>query len=427
MRSGLLSARAAYFAATAIGAFARGMIFLGLSAYYLRDVGMDPLQLVLVGTAVEAACFLFEVPTGVLADTVSRKLSVVIGGVLVGVCYMLTGALPLFGAVIAAEIVRGVGETFLSGAYEAWITDEVGVENVGPVLLRAEQIGRVAGLFGGGAAVLLATRFGYAVPIFAGGALLSTLFAAMFRLMPERGFTPTPRETRGAFAQTAHTFMHGALAVRGSAVLAALLVVEVVFGAASEGYDRLWEAHLLSGFSLPVLTLPGFGALDPIAWFALFEVVMTGIGVTLLEVARRRLDMGVQAHLTRVLIVLNVIVIAATLGFAAAGRFEAAVAALIVRACAAALLRPIQSAWLNRHIPSAVRATVLSMYGQGNALGQIAGGPGVGWFGARYGLPGAISLAGLLLAPAVWVYSRMHVRRRVADLEEIPPRADGGG
>ena len=414
MRNGLLSARAAYLLAAAIDAFARGMIFLGLTAYYVRDIGMSPLQLVLVGTAVEAACFLFEVPTGVLADTVSRKLSVVIGGVLVGVCYMLTGVLPLFGAVIVAEIVRGLGETFLSGAYEAWITDEVGAEHVGPVFLRAGQVGQVAGLLGGGAAVLLASRFGYAVPIFAGGAVMTALFAVMFRLMPEQGYAPAANHSASEkigvagrwLAAATETFTRGAGAVRGSAVLVALLGIEFVFGAASEGYDRLWEAHLLTGFSLPSLSLPGFGALDPIAWFALFDAAMTIIGVTLLEVARRRLDMSAHAHLTRVLIVLNVVVIAATLGFAAVGRFDLAVIALITRACAVSLLRPIQSTWMNLHIPSDVRATVLSMYGQSNALGQIVGGPGVGWFGARYGLPGAISLAGLLLAPAVVLWGR---------------------
>ena len=414
IRNGLLPARTAYLLAAAIDAFARGLIFLGLAAYYVRDIGMNPLQLVLVGTAVETACFLFEVPTGVLADMVSRKLSVVIGGLLVGVCYMLTGLLPWFGAVIVAEFVRGIGETFLSGAYEAWITDEVGSDHVGLVFLRAGQITRVAGLLGGGGAVLLASRFGYAVPIFAGGVIMTVLFAVMFPLMPEQGYSPTAnlsvpeitRNTSRGFVAATETFAHGAGAVRGSTVLVALLGIEIIFGAASDGYDRLWEAHLLTEFSLPVLSLPWFGALDSIAWFALFEAVMTIISVTLLEVARRRMDMSVHAHLTRVLIVLNVIVIAATLGFAVAGRFDLAVIALVTRACAISILRPIQSTWLNQHIPSDVRATVLSMYGQSNALGQIIGGPGVGWCGTRYGMRGGIGLTGLLLAPAVFVWGK---------------------
>jgi len=406
MRSGLLSARRAYLAATMLDAFARGLIFLGLSAYYVRDVGMNPLQLVLVGTAIEATCFLFEVPTGVLADAVSRKLSVVIGGVLVGVCYMLTGALPLFGVIVVAEIVRGIGETFLSGAYEAWITDEVGAEHVGPVLLRAEQIGRVSGLAGGGAAVLAATWFGYAAPIFVGGAMLSIVFLAMFWLMPEHGFRSTPREERSTFAQLAHTFVRGASAVRRSAALTLLLAVEFVFGAASEGFDRLWESHLLTNYALPTLSLPGVGPLDSIAWFALFDAAMVLSSVTLLEVIRRRLDMRAHAHMTRLLMILNAATIAATLALAFAGQFVWAAAALVLRATFAALMRPIQSAWLNQRIPSEVRATVLSMYGQGNALGQIAGGPGVGWFGARYGVRGAIGLSGLLLAPAAALWGR---------------------
>ncbi len=95
---------------------AGGLIFIGLSAYYIRDVGMSPLQLVLVGTAIELTCFLFEVPTGILADTYSRKWSVLIGGFLVGICYIITGLAPFFIAIITAEVIRGIGATFISGA-----------------------------------------------------------------------------------------------------------------------------------------------------------------------------------------------------------------------------------------------------------------------------------------------------------------------
>jgi MFS transporter, DHA3 family, tetracycline resistance protein len=412
-----LPAYTAYLLTVSIGSFARGMIFLGLSAYYVRTVGMNPLQLVLVGTAIELTSFLFEVPTGIVADTVSRRLSVIIGGVLVGACYMLTGLLPVFIAIVIAEVIRGIGETFMSGAYDAWITDEVGAEHVGPVFVRAAQFGQAFSLSGGLVSVLLATWFGYQVPIFAGGALMLAIFAAMAWLMPETGFNPTPREDRDTFGQMVHTFSQGARAVRGSPVLILLIVVEVIFGASSEGFDRLWEAHLLTSFTLPLLTLPVIGALDPIAWFALLDILLTLISMTLLEVIRRRLTMTNQALVSRALVGLNGVIVVATLAFAALGRFELALTAIVTRSVAFMLARPIQGTWLNQHIPSQVRATVLSMNSQMNALGQIAGGPGVGWFGNRYGVRGAIGLAGLLLMPALALYARFIRRADVAAAE----------
>ena len=69
---------------------------------------------------------------------------------------------------------------------------------------------------------------------------------------------------------------------------------------------------------------------------------------------------------------------------------------------------------MNLHIPSKVRATVLSMSSQGNALGQFGGGPGVGLIGNVFGIRAAIAVAGLLHTPMLWLYARF-VRR--ADTE----------
>src|SRR5258708_1830656 len=112
------------------------MIFILLSVYYVRVIGMNAFQLVLVGTAIEGTMFLLQIPTGILADTYGRRLSVIIGLFLVAICYVIEGAVPLFVAVIVAEIIRGVGEAFFDGAYNAWITDEVGPANVTSVYLR---------------------------------------------------------------------------------------------------------------------------------------------------------------------------------------------------------------------------------------------------------------------------------------------------
>jgi MFS transporter, DHA3 family, tetracycline resistance protein len=406
-----LPAQRAYLITIAIESLASGLIFLGLTAYYVRTIGMNPLQLVLVGTAVELTCFVFEVPTGIVADTVSRRLSVIIGGLLVGVCYLLTGLVPVFLAIIVAEVIRGIGATFMSGAFDAWITDEVGADNVGPVFVRASQFGRVFSLIGGLFSVLLATRFGYQTPILLGASLMIAVFGAMAFLMPETGFSPAPREDRNTFAHMLHTFTQGARAVRGSAVLVLLIAAELVFGASSEGFDRLWEAHFLQNFALPQLALPGIGALDPIAWFFVLDVVMTLIGLTLLEVLRRPFDLNNERHASRSLLVLNCVILAATLVLAVAGPFWLAVAAYLLRGVAFSLMRPIQGTWMNQQIPSAVRATVLSMNSQMNALGQIAGGPGVGWAGNRYGVRSAIGLSALLLAPAVALYGRFVGRR----------------
>src|ERR671910_734500 len=73
-----------------------------VALYLVQTAKLDPLQLVLMGTVMEAAVFLFEVPTGVLADLVSRRLSLGIGWLLQGGAWALVGATTDFGVILVA-------------------------------------------------------------------------------------------------------------------------------------------------------------------------------------------------------------------------------------------------------------------------------------------------------------------------------------
>ena len=232
------------------------MIFAASSIYKVTVAGLNPLQLVLCGTVLEGAVFLFEIPTGVVADVYSRRLSVIIGLFLIGAGFMLQGALPLFATILLSEALWGIGYTFTSGAQQAWITDEIGEVAAGPVFLRAAQAGRVGGLLGLAAGVGLgALRIN--LPILVGGALFLVLGLLLILAMPERGFRPTARRdrtTRGAFA---HTLGAGLRLVRGRPVLLTIVGIAAFYGAASEGFDRLWQAHVIRDVGFPVLPVVG--------------------------------------------------------------------------------------------------------------------------------------------------------------------------
>src|SRR3989442_8451892 len=74
----LLSVRL-FLAREALNSFGAGLAINVLAIYYVRQAHLDPLQLVIVGTVLESSYFLFEIPTGVIADTIGRKASVVAG------------------------------------------------------------------------------------------------------------------------------------------------------------------------------------------------------------------------------------------------------------------------------------------------------------------------------------------------------------
>ncbi len=116
--------------------------------YRVEDVGLNPFQLVMLGTALEVAVLLFEIPTGIVADLRSRRLSLLIGYVIIGAGFLMEGLFPFFVPVLLAQVVWGIGYTFTSGAQDAWLADEIGESKLTQAYLRASQVGLVATLLG---------------------------------------------------------------------------------------------------------------------------------------------------------------------------------------------------------------------------------------------------------------------------------------
>src|SRR5512139_3050108 len=132
------------------------LMFVTTSLYEATVAGLTPVQLILVGTALEVSVFLFEVPTGIVADVYSRRLSIIIGVMITGVAFIAEGSLPTFAAIALCEALWGFGYTFTSGATSAWMVDEVGEARSGGLFLRAAQIENAAGIAG----IILAIALG---------------------------------------------------------------------------------------------------------------------------------------------------------------------------------------------------------------------------------------------------------------------------
>lgn len=382
-----------------LGSLAFSMIFTALGVYYVQRVGMNPLQLVLVGTTLEGTVLLFEVPTGVVADVYSRRLSVIIGYALIGLCYVLQSFLPVFAAVLATEVIRGVGETFISGATDAWIADEIGEANVGRAYLRYGQVSRITGFAGIGLGTGLAV-FQLHLPVLIGGGLLILLAIALALVMPERNFHPSAHESTPPWVTAREITASGLQIVRSRPVVLMLVMVGVVFGAFSEGFDRLWEAHFLR-----TLSFPAWPALPPVAWIGLINAGGMVIGLAVSEVLIRRLDMRDGRRLHILLFLTSAGLAASVIAFGVAPGFGLGLIAFWTAGVLRSLQHPLASTWLNQHLPSRVRATVLSLLGQFDALGQVAGGPVVGLVGLR-SLRAALVFAGLILTPALVLYGR---------------------
>jgi len=189
------------------------MMFVVTSLYEATVAGLTPVQLILVGTTLEISAFLFEVPTGIVADVYSRRSSIIIGYVLMGVGFLVEGFFPFFASILLAQVIWGLGYTFTSGASQAWITDEIGEEDANKLFLHARQIGLFASLIGMGLATLVGAN-NVALPIQVGAVGVILIGLTLMVIMPETQFHPIPREDRNTWQHMWHTFNLGMDTVR---------------------------------------------------------------------------------------------------------------------------------------------------------------------------------------------------------------------
>jgi len=139
------------------------------------------------------------------------------------------------------------------------------------------------------------------------------------------------------------------------------------------------------------------------------------------ELLRPRLEALSQRPrgIARMLLILDGITMICVIVFALTGHLALAIVTVLIKGVADSLGQPLHDTWLIQNTEPGLRATMLSMIGQTNSLGQIAGGPGVGAVGVA-SMRAAIALAGVLLLPIAYLYGRV-LRRKAPGLAEPLP------
>ena len=407
------SARHVYLFLEATSAFAATVAFSIVALYRFRDAGLDDLQLVLAGTVMEGAILLFEIPTGVIADVISRRASVIIGHAGMGLAFLLEASWPSVTGVLLGQALWGVAYTCTSGATIAWIAGELGEpdeDELSGLFLRAATWSSFAAMLG------LITAFAVGVhslrtPLIIGGVVQLGLAAFLLLRMPEDHFHRVPSSERSTFQQARATTRSGLRALRSSRVLLLLALAIFVAGGASEAFDRYDQRHLL--------TLLG----DPtdIGWHELrflgaVALVSTLLGLVIPRWVRRRRPNANRLRLTRWLVGLTLIQMAGLVVFGLAGSVVVGAVAVVVIDRVRSVRGKLLGAWIVPLTPPAERATVLSTLSQADAVSQVLIGPVFGGIGRSAGVPAALVVSAGALAPTVPIL--------IAAGRSSPPAAD---
>ena len=410
-----------YLTYLAFSGFFFQMMSVVFSLFLILRLDLGPFQLVLLGTILEGTYLLFETPTGVIADTIGRRASVIIGLTGGGIGFILLGLSTSFWMAAASQVIWGIFATFESGADVAWLTDEVGEDAARSLYVRGDQFAHVAALVGIVAGIGLAT-VNLALPIVVSGAGLLLLALALTLVMPEERFVrPVREEGQRLHHSLMATFKEGVSAMRAHPALLLILGTAALHGASTEGFDRLADLHILRDIGLP-----SFGGLSQLWWFAILDGGSLVIGLAGLTFVRRRVTLEGHVPVARILALIDVLLVASVVVFAVAGQFWVALVAMWIVGALRSVREPVFTVWINQGLDPKTRATINSVGGQADAVGQAAGGPVLGAIAGGLGVPIAIVASAALQLPSLLLYRRAIRKGTVGTLarDEMDPVLD---
>jgi MFS family permease len=171
----------------------------GINTLFLLDAGLSNAEAFAANAFFTAGLVLFEVPTGVIADTRGRRTSYLLGTLTLTIStllYLMMWRISApFWAWALASALLGLGFTFFSGAVEAWLVDALNFTGfdgkLESVFARGEIVQGVAMLGGSVAGGLIAQATNLGVPYILRAIVLGLTFVLAFLLMRDTGFTPS--------------------------------------------------------------------------------------------------------------------------------------------------------------------------------------------------------------------------------------------
>ncbi len=335
--------------------------WLVTSLYLVTEAQLSPLQLVALGTGQGLVVLAAEIPTGVLADTYSRKWSIVIAHVLMGLGMASTGLADSFVILLLTQMLWGLSWTFSTGADVAWLTDELNQPNRTAVALAdAAKWGQIGSAFGIAAFAGVAWMGSLSIAIIAAGLGMWVLGVWVAFTFPETRFR---RQTESRQVLSAlRVAVRAVQTARLKRTLLLILICTFLVNGADEAFGRLYVKRLIE---LGIADIA-----EPILWLSFVSIASLLFGAASLSLLARRFERG-----TTNAAAYGLAAFAGAVGlllFAVAPNAQLAVAGvLVVSGFAMTLLRTVSVIWSNEHARSDIRATVQSLLSLSEHGGEI--------------------------------------------------------
>jgi MFS family permease len=395
----------------------------GINTIFLLDAGLSNLEAFAANAFFTAGMVLFEVPTGIVADTIGRRVSYLLGTVTLTLSTFLYVALwqieAPFWQWVAASMLLGLGFTFFSGAVEAWLVDAltaVGFTGeMETVFGRGQIVTGIAMLTGSVAGGFVAQQTSLGVPFVLRGVILIVMFGLAFRLMHDIGFTP---EKGGRPLAEMRKIASDSIEYGWRVPAVKWLMVEALF----TGGVGIYAFYALQPYLLEL-----YG--DPQAYqvAGLVAAIVAGAqiagGIAALRIRRlfRRRTSALIATAGLSVITLGLIGLVES--------FWAVIGLIVVWGLLFAATMPIRQTYLNGLIPSRQRATILSFDSMMSSTGGVWTQPLLGRAADAWGYaPSYLLGAGIsvLAIPCLALSRREDAPADTLDITEAQPAPQPG-
>ena len=391
---------AGYFTLAGLYTLSAALIW-GVNTLFLLDAGLSFFEVFVANAAFSAGMVIFEVPTGVVADTLGRRVSFLLSVMVLAATTLLYVALAQVGAGVVAfavvSVAMGLGFTFYSGAMEAWLVDALSVSGytglLDRVFARGQQVTGAAmlvGTIGGG----LLGQVDLALPYVLRAVLLVAVFAIAYVVMHDLGFVPrtvTAAELPGEITRNARAGVEFGWRQRNLRLLILASTVQAAFG--------MWAFYAAQPYLLDLL---GSDAI----WVA----GLVAAGIALATIAGNQIVTFASRYCgkrTTLLIGAAVLQSAAAVLIGVTGSFWVAVVGVLLVSVGLGVTSPVHSSYLHQVVPSEQRATVVSFDSMLSNAGSIGGQIGLGALGEARSVGSAFVVGGVVTTAALPLLGRL--------------------
>jgi MFS family permease len=385
----------------------------GINTIFLLDAGLSNLEAFAANAFFTAGMVLFEVPTGIVADTVGRRASYLLGTLTLAASTLLYVLLWQMGAPFwqwaVVSVLIGLGFTFFSGAVEAWLVDALtatGFEGeLETVFGRGQIVSGAAMLTGSVAGGFIAQLTSLGVPFVLRGAVLVVMFAVAFRLMHDVGFAP---EKGGRPVTEMRKIASASIEFGWRVPAVKWLMVESLFtgGVGFYAFYAL-QPYLLELYGDPeAYTIAGL-----VAAIVAGSQILGGVAAPWI---RRRFHRRTSALIS--------MAATSTLTLALIGVVESlwpVIGLIVIWGLLFAASMPIRQTYLNGLIPSRQRATILSFDSLTSSVGGVWSQPVLGRAADVWSYPASYLLGAGISAVAVPALALSRRQNAPADVVEI--------